>query len=204
VFGVKASASSLTAERSIRPATYSGRLSGALFLGLGLASLALIELVPLFLSGSWTVMLLIGLPLAGGAAVGLATGLANLCTRIEITADGLAVTAPTWRLYPTLPLQRLKVGWRQLRALRHRTERYRTGLPGLRFGIDVYVVQTDQGSAVLGGYYLPELEPVLTDIANRADCPRVEDGVIETGLLRTLFRGAPGGDLAVPRQIAPE
>ena len=201
MFGVKASAT-LTPSRSIPAATYSARLSGALSLGLGLVSVVLIQLVPLFLADSFALMLLIGLPLAGAAGFGLVTGLANLCTRIEITADGLALTAPTWRLYPTLPLQRLTVGWRELRAVRHRVEQYRVGLPRLGFAIDVYVVQTDRGSAVLGGYYLPELEAVLTDVAHRADCRWVEDGAIELGVLPTLWGGAPG--LTIPRSLARE
>jgi hypothetical protein len=201
MFGVKASAS-LNPPRSIPAVTYSARLSGALSLGLGLVSVLLIQLVPLFLADSLALMLLVGLPLAAAAGYGLVTGLAHLCTRIEVTADGLALTAPTWRLYPTLPLQRLEVGWHELRAVRHRTEHYRVGLPRLGFSIDVYVVETDRGSAVLGGYYLPELEVVLTDIANRGDCGRIEDGAIDLGVLPTLWRGAPGWTF--PRHLARE
>jgi hypothetical protein len=193
MFGIHASAS-LTPPRSIRPVSYSARLSGLLSLGLGLASLALIQLVPLVLADSFAIMLLVGLPLAGAAGFGLVTGLAHLCTRIEVGADGLVLTAPTWRLYPTLPLQRLAVGWRELRAVRHRVEHYRVGVRRLGFEVDVYVVQTDRGSAVLGGYYLPELAAVLTDLAHRADCRWVEEGVIELGVLSTLWRGAPGSD----------
>lgn len=189
MFGIHASAS-LTPPRSIRSATYSARPSGLLSLGLGLVSLALIQLVPLFLIDSFALMLLVGLPLAAAAGFGLVSGMAHLCTRIEVGADGLVLTAPTWRLYPTLPLQRLAVSWREVRAVRHRVERYRVGVRQLSFDVDVYVVQTDRESAVLGGYYLPELAAVVTDLANRADCRWLEDGVIELGVLSTLWRGA--------------
>lgn len=190
MFGVKASAS-LTPPRSMPAVTYSARLSGVLSLVLGLASVALIQLAPVFLAESLVVLVMVGLALGAAAGLGLATGFAYLCTRIELGADGVRLSAPTWRLYPTLPVQRLAAGWRELRAVRHRTERYRVGLPRLEFEVDVYVVQTERGSIVLGGYYLPELETVLTDLAQRAECRWVEDGTIDLGLLPTLWRGAP-------------
>jgi hypothetical protein len=78
-----------------------------------------------------------------------------------------------------------------VRAVRHRKELYRLGLLPWRLPLESYAIETASEPIVFGSYYLAELEPVLIDLAHRADRPWHEDGEVEANLLRTLLAGAP-------------
>lgn len=189
MFGV-----SHASPKAVRAATasevYSARASGALFAGAGIACLLLLGLMPGVFEGE-PVALVIGVSLVGGGLFGLLTGYAGLLTRIELRPAGLLVEVPSWRAVPLPPVQRIEVGWEQVRAVRRRVERYRLGLLPVRLPLEVFAVETDGGRAVFASYYLWQLEPVLLDIANRGDCPWSEDEVVEAGLFGTLRRGPP-------------
>jgi len=172
------------------PEVYSARASGAVFASAGLACLTLLALMPGVFEGE-PVAVMIGLALVGGGLFGLLTGYAGLLTRIEIRPAGLLIEVPSWRAVPLPPVRRLEVGWDEVRAVRRRIESYRIGLLPVRLPLEVFAVETASGRAVLGGYYLWQLEPVLIDIAHRAGCPWSEDEVAEAGLLGSLRRGAP-------------
>lgn len=181
----------LPADRRPRrgPEVCSARASGAVFAATGLACLVILALMPLSFSLNATA-LLIGLPLAAGGLLGLICGYAGLLTRIEIAADGVGIEVPGWRAVPVPPVRRLRLSWDAVRAVRRRTEVYRLW-PRLRLPLEVHAVETQDGRAVFGGFYLSELEPVMITVADRAGCGVHEDGEVEAGLLRTLRRGAP-------------
>lgn len=169
---------------------YSARASGALFAGAGIACLALLALMPGVFEGEPTAVL-IALSLLGGGVFGLLTGYAGLVTRIEMRPAGLLIEVPSWRAVPLPPVRRIEARWDQIHAVRRRIENYRLGLLPVRLPFEVLAVETGSGRALFASYYLWQLEPVLIDVANRADCPWSEDGTVEAGLFRTLRRGAP-------------
>jgi hypothetical protein len=169
---------------------YSARASGALFAGAGIACLLLLGLMPGVFDGE-PVAVLIGLSLVGGGLFGLLTGYAGLLTRIEVRPAGLLIEVPSWRAVPLPPVRRIEVGWDQVNAVRRRIESYRLGFLPIRLPLEVLAVETASGRALFASYYLWQLEPILIDIANRADCPWSEDGTVEAGLFATLLRGPP-------------
>jgi hypothetical protein len=169
---------------------HSAPLPGALLAILGISALVLLALMPATLGVGWFPALL-GLPLAVGGAGGALMGYAVLSTRIEIAPDGVLVAAPGWRGCPFPPVRQHRLEWTAVRAVHHRTELYRiAGLP-LRLPLEVYAIETTHGFIALGSYYLSDLEPVMIDLAQRADRPWREDDDVEAGLLRTLLSGAP-------------
>jgi hypothetical protein len=173
------------------PQVYSAPLAGALLAILGVSALVLLALMPSAFGGSAFAFALIGLPLAVGGACGALMGYVVLSTRIEIAWDGVVVAAPGWRACPFPPVRQYRLTWADLRAVRHRTELYRIGPLPLRLPLEVYAIETADGLIPFGSYYLSELEPVLIEIAHRADCPWREDDEVEADLLRTLLHGAP-------------
>jgi len=172
-------------------AVYTSSLTGALIFGLGLVCLTIGLGLAAELAGSWLSILIVGLPLLAGAALGLALGYANLHSRIEIGPDGLKAVAPSWRGVPLPPLQHASVSWSGVRALRHRTEIYGVGALGLQLPVEVYALATDQGRVVLAGYYLNELEPIMIQISDRAGREISEEGEVEVGLLPMLCGALP-------------
>jgi hypothetical protein len=173
------------------PQVYSAPLPGALLVILGISALALLALLPATLGVGWLPAALLGLPLAVAGAGGALMGYAILSTRIEIARDGVVVAAPGWRGCPFPPVREHRLGWLDVRAVRHRTELYCLGSLPLCLPLEVYAIETADGLIPLGGYYLPDLEPVLIDLAQRADRPWHENDDVEADLLRTLLAGAP-------------
>jgi hypothetical protein len=88
-------------------------------------------------------------------------------------------------------VRQYRLDWADVRAVRHRTELYRIGILPLRLPLEVYAIESAGGFILFGGYYLSDLEPVLIELAHRADRPWCEDDEVEAGLLRTLLHGAP-------------
>jgi hypothetical protein len=117
-------------------------------------------------------------------------GYAGASVRIGIAPDGIAITTPGWRACPWPPVRQYRLDWAEVRAVRHRTELYRLGPLPWRLPLESYAIEAAE-SIVFGSYYLADLEPVLIDLANRADCPWYEDGEVEANLLGTLLVGAP-------------
>jgi hypothetical protein len=177
--------------RVAAPDVYSAPVPGALLAVLGIVALTLVALMPATFDVGWLPLMLIGLPLAAGGACSVLMGYAVLSTRIEIARDGLAIAAPGWRACPFPPVCQFRLSWTDVRAVRHRTELYRIGFLPLRLPLEAYAIETADGFILFGGYYLSDLEPVLIEIAHRADRPWSEDGEVEAGLLRTLRHGAP-------------
>jgi hypothetical protein len=170
---------------------YSAPLAGALLVVLGISALILLALMPATFGVGWLPLALIGLPLAAGGACGVVMGYAVLSIRIEIAEDGPVIAAPGLRACPFPPVRQYRLRWADVRAVRHRTELYRIGPLPLRLPLEVYAIETKSGFIPFGSYYLSDLEPVLIELAHRADRPWCEDGEVEAGLLRTLFCGAP-------------
>jgi len=170
---------------------YSAPLAGALLVVLGISALILLALMPATFGVGWLPLALIGLPLAVGGAFGVVMGYAVLSIRIEIAEDGPVIAAPGLRACPFPPVRQYRLRWADVRAVRHRTELYRIGPLPLRLPLEVYAIETKSGFIPFGSYYLSDLEPVLIELAHRADRPWCEDGEVEAGLLRTLFCGAP-------------
>jgi hypothetical protein len=173
------------------PEVYSAPVPGALLAVLGTLALTLVALMPATFDVGWLPTALIGLPLALGGGCGLLMGYAVLSTRIEIARDGLVIAAPGWRACPFPPVRQFRLDWADVRAVRHRTEIYRIGPLPLRLPLEAYAIETAGGFILFGGYYLSDLEPVLIELAHRADRPWCEDGEVEAGLLGTLLHGAP-------------
>jgi hypothetical protein len=173
------------------PRVYSAPLSGALLAILGISALILLALMPATFGLDWLPLGLIGLPLAVGGAWGVVMGYAVLSIRIEIAQDGIVIAAPGLRACPFPPVRQYRLKWTDLRAVRHRVELYRIGPLPLRLPLETYAIETTDGSIPFGSYYLSDLEPVLIDVAHRADRPWCEDGEVEADLLRTLLFGAP-------------
>ena len=88
-------------------------------------------------------------------------------------------------------MRQYRLSWTDLRAVRHRIELYRIGPLPLRLPLETYAIETTDGAIPFGSYYLSDLEPVLIELAHRADRPWCEDGEVEADLLRTLLFGAP-------------
>lgn len=184
----------IPAHQHLRPGAaeiYGARALGSVVAALGIASFLLLAVMPGALGSGGLGAVLIGLPLAAAGLGGLLIGYAALSTRLEITEGGLAVEAPSWRAIPIPPVQQLQLGWDEVRAIRHRTEIYRLGPLPVRLPLEVFAIETARGRIILGGYYLWELEPVLIEVAHRADRPWREDGTVEASLLHTLRSGPP-------------
>jgi hypothetical protein len=147
--------------------------------------------MPATFGAGWLPFALIGLPLAVGGASGALMGYTVLSTRIEIARDGLVIAAPGWRACPFPPVRQYRLKWTAVRAVRHRTELYRIGPLPLRLPLEAYAIETTDGFIPFGSYYLSNLEPVLIELAHRADRPWCEDDEVQAGLLRTLLFGAP-------------
>jgi hypothetical protein len=173
------------------PEVYGARLSGALLATLGISALMLLALLPATFGLGWLSLALIGLPLAVGGAWGALMGYAVFSTRIEIAQGGVVVEAPGWRACPFPPVRQHRLTWTEIHAVRHRTELYRIGPLPWRLPLEAYAIETADGLILLGSYYLADLEPVLIDLAHRADRPWYEDDELEASLLRTLLSGAP-------------
>lgn len=173
------------------PDVYANPLSGALLATLGMMAFGLLALMPTAFEGVSLLRTLIGLSLAIGGTCGLLIGYVSVSTRFEIRPDGLIIAAPGWRACPYPPVQEVRLGWDEVRAVHHRTEIYRIGFLPLRLPVEVYAIETARDWIVFGSYYLWDLEPVLIGVANRAECRWYEHGEAEAGLLRTLRHGAP-------------
>jgi hypothetical protein len=173
------------------PQVYSAPFQGAVLTILGISALVLLALIPATFGVGWLSSALIGLPLAVGGACGALMGYAVLSTRIEIAPDGIVVAAPGWRACPFPPVRQYRLEWTAVRAVRHRTELYRIGPLPVRLPLEVFAIETADGFITLGSYYLADLQPVLIDLAHRADRPWREDGDVQADLLRTLLFGAP-------------
>jgi hypothetical protein len=177
--------------RVAAPDVYSAPVPGALLAALGILALTLVALMPATFDVGWLPLALIGLPLALGGGCGVLMGYAVLSTRLELARDGLAIAAPGWRACPWPPVREFRLAWADVRAVRHRTKLYRIWFLPLRLPLETYAIETTEGFIVFGGYYLSDLDPVLIEIAHRADRPWCEDAYVEGGLLRTLLHGAP-------------
>jgi hypothetical protein len=162
----------------------------------------LIALMPTAFDGVSLFRTLMALSLGAGGVFGILVGYAGVSTRIEIASDGVLVTTPGWRACPYPPVRQYRIGWADVRAVRHRTELYRIGFFPVRLPLEAYAIETTHGLILLGGYYLSDLEPVLIELAHRADRPWREDEDVEAGLLRTLLRGAPRWPSAGKRPAA--
>ena len=173
------------------PNIYEAPLTGALLASLGMVAFGLIALMPTTFDGVSLLRTLMGVALAAGGVFGLLVGYASVSTRIEIASDGVLVTTPGWRACPYPPVRQYRIDWADVRAVRHRTELYRIGFLPLRLPLEAYAIETTDGLILLGGYYLSDLEPVLIELAHRADRPWREDDDVEVPLLRTLLHGAP-------------
>jgi hypothetical protein len=171
------------------PHVYSAPVPGALLAVLGVTALALLALMPATFDVGWLPLALIGLPLAVGGACGVLMGYAVLSMRIEIAQDGALIAAPGLRACPVPPVRQYRLRWTDVRAVHRRTELYRSG--PLRLPLETYAIETADGFIRFGSYYLSDLEPVLIELAHRADRPWCEDDEVEVGLLRTLLCGAP-------------
>ena len=171
------------------PHVYSAPGLGAVLASLGIAALALLALMSATFDVGWLPFALIGLPLAVGGACGVVIGYAVLSVRIEIAADGLAIAAPGLRACPVPPVRQYRLKWADVRAVRHRTELYRLG--PLRLPLETYAIETAAGFIAFGSYYLADLEPVLIELAHRADRPWCEDGEVEAGSCARSSCGAP-------------
>jgi hypothetical protein len=173
------------------PNVYGAPVTGALLAGLGVAAFGLLALMPTTFDGVSLVRTLMALSLLSGGIFAIVYGYANVSTRIEISPEGLIVTTPGWRACPYPPVRQYRIRWTEVRAVRHRTEAYRVGPLPLRLRLEAYAIETIAGPILLGGYYMADLEPVLIELAHRADRPWREDEEVEAGLLRTLRHGAP-------------
>jgi hypothetical protein len=181
------------------PHVYGAPLTGATLATLGMVAFGLVALMPTAFDGVSLFRTLIVLALASGGMFGVLIGYVAVSTRVEISPPGLAVVAPGWRACPYPPVRQIRLNWDEVRAVHHRTELYRVGFLPVRLSVEVYAIETAHEWIVLGSYYLWNLEPVLIDIANRAECPWREDGELEVSLFRALRgKGAPG-----PRALAP-
>jgi hypothetical protein len=180
-------------EAAARPAlqVYGAPALGLLLALLGMAALVLLALMPATLGVGWLPAALFGLPLAAAGACGALAGYGVASTRIELAPDGVAIAVPGWRGCPFPPVRHYRLRWSELRAVRHRTELYHLGRLPLRVPFEVYAIETEGGVIPFAGYYLADLEPVLIEIAHRADRPWREDDEVAADLLSTLWRGAP-------------
>lgn len=173
------------------PNVYGAPLMGALLASLGMLAFGLLALMPTTFDGVSLLRTLMALSLAGGGMFGIMIGYVSVSTRIEIAPEGVLVSTPGWRACPYPPVRQYRIRWTDVRAVRHRTEVYRIGPLPLRLPLEAYAIETPEGPIVLGGYYMSDLEPVLIELAHRADRPWREDDEVQAGLLHTLRHGAP-------------
>jgi hypothetical protein len=171
------------------PNVYGAPVTGALLAGLGMLAFGLLALMPTTFDGVSLVRTLMALSLGIGGMFGILIGYASVSTRIEIAPEGVLVTTPGWRASPYPPVRQHHIRWTDVRAIRHRTEVYSIGPLPLR--LEAYAIETTAGPIVFGGYYMSDLEPVLIELAHRADRPWREDDEVRASLLHTLCHGAP-------------
>jgi hypothetical protein len=188
--------------RAAAPNVYGAPVSGALLASLGMLAFGLLALMPTTFEGVSLVRTLMALALAGGGMFGILIGYASVSTRIEIAPEGVRVTTTGWRACPYPPVRQYDIRWTDVRAVRHRTELYGIGPLPLRLPLEAYAIETSAGPIVLGGYYMSDLEPVLIELAHRADRPWREDQEVEAGLLHTLRHGAPAWPAVGQRRSA--
>jgi hypothetical protein len=180
------------------PNVYGAPVMGALLAGLGMLAFGLLALMPTTFDGVSLVRTLMALALALGGMFGILIGYASVSTRIEIAPEGVLVSTPGWRASPYPPVRQYLVRWADVRAVRHRTEVYSMGPLPLR--LEAYAIETTAGPIVFGGYYMSDLEPVLIELAHRADRPWREDDEVKASLLHTLRHGAPAWPAAGQRR----
>jgi hypothetical protein len=173
------------------PDVYGAPLTGALLASLGMLAFGLLALMPTTFDGVSLLRTLIGLSLAFGGGFGVGIGYVSVSTRIEVGPRGVVVITPGWRACAYPPVQQFELDWHELRAIHHRTETYRLGFLPVRLSMQVYAIEAADRFIPLGSYFLWDLEPVLIDIANRAQCPWREDPEVQAGLLHSLRHGAP-------------
>ena len=172
-----------------KPNVYGAPLTGAVLVTLGTAAFGLLTMMPDAFQGISLVRTLMALALTAGGLFGIMIGYVTVSTRIEVAPEGVCIATPGWRACPYPPVQEYRIRWEDVRAVHHRTEAYRIG--PLRLPLDAYAIETTEGPILLGGYYLADLEPVLIELAHRADRPWREHDEVEASLLRTICRGAP-------------
>lgn len=174
-----------------KPNVYGAPLTGALLASLGMGAFGLLALMPNHFDGVSLLRTLMALALACGGLFGIMLGYVSVSTRIEVGPEGVRVTTPDWRACPYPPVREYRLRWDEVKSVHHRTEIYRIGPLPLRLSLDAYAIETTRGPILLGGYYLSDLEPVLIELAHRADRPWREHDEVEAGLLHTLRHGAP-------------
>lgn len=170
--------------------TYSGRFRGGVLSLLGLFSLCMGVAILFLVVDVLLAFVLMGLPLFVLGFVELLAGITTFATRVELGHEGLRVVAPRWRATPLPPMTRLDVSWRQVEAVRRRTEVYFL-LPGraLPFAVDVYAVETEKGRAILGGKPVPRLSSAMQEVASRAGLSVQEEPLVEASLSKVIFKG---------------
>ena len=173
------------------PNVYGAPLTGVVLVILGMLAFGLLALMPKAFDGVSLLRTFMALCLTGGGLFGIMIGYVSASTRIEVAPEGVLVTTPGWRACPYPPVRQYRIRWSDVRAVHHRTEIYRIGPLPLRLPLEAYAIETTQGPILLGGYYLSDLEPVLIELAHRADRPWREHDEIEAGLLHTINHGPP-------------
>jgi hypothetical protein len=173
------------------PNVYGTPFTGAVLVILGMLAFGLLALMPKAFDGVSLLRTFMALCLTGGGLFGLMIGYVSASTRIEVAPEGVLVTTPGWRACPYPPVRQYRIHWSDVRAVHHRTEIYRIGPLPLRLPLEAYAIETTGGPILLGGYYLSELEPVLIELAHRADRPWREHDEIEASLLHTINHGPP-------------
>ena len=173
------------------PNVYGAPLTGVVLVILGMLAFGLLALMPKAFDGVSLLRTFMALCLTGGGLFGIMIGYVSASTRIEVAPEGVLVTTPGWRACPYPPVRQYRIRWSDVRAVHHRTEIYRIGPLPLRLPLEAYAIETTGGPILLGGYYLSELEPVLIELAHRADRPWREHDEIEASLLHTINHGPP-------------
>ena len=89
-------------------------------------------------------------------------------------------------------MRQFRLDWTDVRAVRHRTEVYQHRSPAAALAAGSLCIETAGGSDSSSAATISsDLEPVLIELAHRADRPWCEDDEVKAGLLRTLRHGAP-------------
>lgn len=172
--------------------TYSGRVRGAVLIALGVFSLCMGAAILFLVTDVLLAFALMGLPMFVLGFVELLAGMATFATRLELGRDGLRVNTPQWRATPVPPMTRLDVSWKEIKAVRRRTEVYYVLLGvALPFAVDVYAIETEKGRAVLAGKPIPRVPSAVHEVASRAGLSVQEEALVEASLLRVLLRGPP-------------
>jgi hypothetical protein len=183
---------------------YTGRISAAFLLPLGLGMLCLAAALPFVLESPLVGFVLMGLPMIAVGFVALLHGFAAAFTRIEITGDKLKLAGPAWRGFPVPPLRRATVGWSDVLAVRHRIEIYRVPIlpfvAAMPFLVDVYAIDTSRERFILGGRSVPRLSGAVAEIAARSGCSVQSEPEVRAKLIGTLLRGAPPWRHPAPRE----